>query len=1058
MVSVYPLPTSRNVGAVLIWALCLISSNFPGISGAAVEPLQVKRVLILHSFGRDFAPFTVASSTFRTELARQSVAPIEFLEASLETARTVEGRSETPFVEYLRALFAHRPPQLLVPFGAPAIHFLQRHRNKLFPGIPLLVGSVDKRLLTGTNLENATAAGIDLDLPAIIENILQVLPRTSRVEVIAGNSPLEKYWIKQFQREYLRFTKRIRFSWLNELSFDEIRLRAKSLPANSAILYALMIVDAAGVPYEQDRALEILRRESSAPIFGIFDIQLGLGIVGGPLYPVREEGRTTARLAMRILAGEPPDSIPNVMLKPSAAVYDWRELTRWKIDESRLPRGSVVEFRQPTFWQRYQWPIILVLATCVLEGILIDVLLRERRRRRLAQQNLEERLGFEKLLSELSGTFINLPSDRVEARIVEALGQVATLLKFDIADLTLFSGRGTDARIAFIWRSARVPEIPSDLTDKDFPWMAGELLAGRDVCLRTLEMLPPAARTDRETFEKYQVRSAYSVPLTAGGEAIGVLSLNTAWEEREMPPELLKGQRLLGEIFANALARKAAQESLQASEQNFRRLVETTAAVPWEADIETSLFTYVGPQAVELLGYPLEQWHEKEFWASHLHPDDKEYAINTRVNLSQNTEEVESAYRMIASSGKTVWIHDIVRCERENGKGAQLRGLMLDISSRKMEEETLRESEERFRTMANTAPVMIWMSGTDKFRTFFNQSWLDFTGKPMEQEIGKGWADGLHREDSDRCLDIYSDAFDARREVTMEFRLRRLDGEYRWILDTGIPRVAPDGKFLGYIGCANDITERKRAELEVVQQRAELAHITRVSTMGELSASLAHELNQPLTAILSNSQAAQRFLSAEPPNINEVREILADIVQDNTRASEVIRRMRTLVKKGQLEFSLLDLASMVREIVVLVHSDAVLRNVRVVIDCAADSPPVRGDKIQLQQVLINLLLNAFEAMKDCPTSEREVVVQTAADDGMVDLSVCDRGDGVTSQKFDKIFEPFFTTKRDGLGMGLSISRSIIEAHGGRLWAENNLERGATFHVILPVSTDAHQEN
>jgi hypothetical protein len=218
-------------------------------SGADAPP--VKRVLILHSFGRNFAPFNAASSGFRTELARQSTAPIEFLEASLETARFVEGGSEAPFVDYLRALFADRPPHLLVPFGAPAMSFLQRHHDKLFPGVPLLVGVADKRRLSGANLgPDATAVGVNLDLPGIVENILRLRPGTTNIDVVIGNSPLEKFWLAQLREDFQPFAKRIHFNWLNELSFDEMRRRVATLPPDSAVLYAVLLVDAAGVPHE----------------------------------------------------------------------------------------------------------------------------------------------------------------------------------------------------------------------------------------------------------------------------------------------------------------------------------------------------------------------------------------------------------------------------------------------------------------------------------------------------------------------------------------------------------------------------------------------------------------------------------------------------------------------------------------------------------------------------------------------------------------------------------------------------------------------------------------
>jgi two-component system sensor kinase FixL len=229
--------------------------------------------------------------------------------------------------------------------------------------------------------------------------------------------------------------------------------------------------------------------------------------------------------------------------------------------------------------------------------------------------------------------------------------------------------------------------------------------------------------------------------------------------------------------------------------------------------------------------------------------------------------------------------------------------------------------------------------------------------------------------------------------------------------------------------------------------------------MGELAASLAHELNQPLTAILSNAQAALRFMSNKPADLEEVREILQDIVKDNSRAGEVIRRMRALVKKEELEFASLDLASLIRDVVALVHSDAILQNVKIALELDDNLPPVRGDKVQLQQVVLNLMLNAFDSMKDCPVRERDVKLRIAHDGaGLIQASVSDHGTGLSGDKLDKIFQPFYTTKGDGLGMGLSICRSIIDAHGGRLWAENNADRGATFYFTVPVERGTDSES
>ena len=396
---------------LLLVAVCLLilglparaqdAKNIPAVKeGKATDKPQVRRVLILHSFGRNFAPFTAVSTTFRAELARQSAAPIDFLEASLESTMFAEAGSETPLVNYLRALFTKRPADLIVPIGAPAMFFLQRHGDILLPKVPMLVVAADNRRVGELNRSNATAFGISLDLAGIVEHILRILPKTRNIEVVTGNSPFEKYWQAEFRRDTQHLTKRVQFNWLNELSFEELDWRLSRLPPDSAIVYFLLVVDAAGVPYEQERALDVLRQHSNAPIFGIFDHQLGGGIVGGPLSPYQEVSRQSAQIALRILNGTSASSIKPVFLKPAAPEYDWRELKRWGIDESRLPQGGVIRFRSPSIWEQYHWYIIAVLATILVQAAMISGLLLQRRRRRRAETQLRESQEFLELSTE----------------------------------------------------------------------------------------------------------------------------------------------------------------------------------------------------------------------------------------------------------------------------------------------------------------------------------------------------------------------------------------------------------------------------------------------------------------------------------------------------------------------------------------------------------------------------------------------------------------------------------------------------------------------------------
>ena len=298
---------------------------------------------------------------------------------------------------------------------------------------------------------------------------------------------------------------------------------------------------------------------------------------------------------------------------------------------------------------------------------------------------------------------------------------------------------------------------------------------------------------------------------------------------------------------------------------------------------------------------------------------------------------------------------------------------------------------------------------------------------------------------ADAVLGIESVLEGGQSGFSMEYALGEMAAE-RWYAMSVVPLSRPDG---GAVVSNTDITERKRAELEAQRTRQELAHVTRVSAMGELTASLAHELNQPLTGILSNAQAARRMLDAPKPDVAELRAILRDIVDDDRRAADVIQRMRDLLRKGESEMERLEMGALVRGVLKLLGSDALIRNVTVALDLDVRPALVSGDRVQIEQVLLNLVLNAMEAVTERPATERAVIVRTRNVDGQgVEVSVEDSGPGLRRGTHHMVFEPFYTTKSTGMGMGLAIARSIIEAHGGKIWAENNA-RGATFVFHLP---------
>ena len=372
-----------------------------------------------------------------------------------------------------------------------------------------------------------------------------------------------------------------------------------------------------------------------------------------------------------------------------------------------------------------------------------------------------------------------------------------------------------------------------------------------------------------------------------------------------------------------------------------------------------------------------------------------------------------------------------------------------EITRLKQVEESLRESEARFRTVADQAPVMIWMSDPDKKGIFFNKRWLEFTGRTADQERGGGWLKGVHPEDLAHCLEVCGDAIGKREAFTVEYRLRRKDGEYRWLLDTGTPRFEVGGTFLGYIGSCIDIGERKQAELDHQLQNTELARVGRVALMGELAASLAHEINNPVGAMVANASAGQRLLARGQLGDIELRELLADIVSDGHRAREVIDGIRNMVRKSEASYARVRISDVMEDLIRIVRADAIARKISLVAEVDTNAGVVLADRVQLLQVLLNLTLNAFEALEVVRADVRRVVVRAEpVEHGKICVSVRDTGPGFADGLVEKLFEPFFSTKAEGTGMGLAIARSIIEAHGGTLSGENCPD-GARFTICMP---------
>jgi signal transduction histidine kinase len=353
---------------------------------AGAQAAEYKRVLILHSFGRDFAPFNVVAPAIRSELARIMPQRIVFHDASLNVERPGPLEDGAAFVEFLRNRHGAAPPDLIVVLGAPALQFLLQHRARLFPDTPLVAAGIEQRLIPKAGFRARDAVlPVRLDIPRIVENILQVLPETTTVAVIMGASPFEQFWLKQMKSDLAPLAKRVNLLWLSALTLEQLRERVAALPPRSAVFYGIFAVGTDGVPHETEQALAAVRAASSAPVFGAFESQIGRGVVGGPVIVQREGAIRAAHLARRILNGDTPAGVVPPALELSQPVFDWRELRHWGIPVSRLPAGSEIRFRPPSLWQEHKALIITAIAIFLLQTALIGALLIQHRRRRRAE-------------------------------------------------------------------------------------------------------------------------------------------------------------------------------------------------------------------------------------------------------------------------------------------------------------------------------------------------------------------------------------------------------------------------------------------------------------------------------------------------------------------------------------------------------------------------------------------------------------------------------------------------------------------------------------------------
>jgi len=518
------------------------------------------------------------------------------------------------------------------------------------------------------------------------------------------------------------------------------------------------------------------------------------------------------------------------------------------------------------------------------------------------------------------------------------------------------------------------------------------------------------------------------------------------------------------ETNSEVTERKRAEGALRRSERYLAEAERLTHTGSW-ADDGTGCPLYWSEELYRIFGLdPQQGLPTREQPLERIHPQDLDKFLRTFLTAVAEKVDAELEYRILLPDGTVKYVHTIGHpVLNADGEFVELVGTTVDITDRKRAEESLRRSQaylaeaERlthtgsFAGDATTKPLY-WSEELYRIFGFDPQQGLPTPEQPLQR---------VHPEDLDTLLQGFARVIQQRVDAEVEYRLVMPDGKIKWVHGIGHPVLNSNGELVEMIGTTVDITERKRAEEErarLHRLETDLAHINRVSIMGELTASIAHEVNQPLSGVVSNGSACLRWLASDTPNIEEARETARRIVRDGKRAAEIIGRIRALTKRTATPREKLDLNEAIREILPLVGDEAKKKSVTIRTCFADDLSPVLGDRVQLQQVVLNLVMNGFEAMNTITDRARELVITSRnTDPDQVEVTVEDSGTGLHPEASARIYDAFYTTKPSGMGMGLSICRSILLAHDGRLWATANQGAGTTFHFALPKEQETNAE-
>jgi PAS domain S-box-containing protein len=480
-------------------------------------------------------------------------------------------------------------------------------------------------------------------------------------------------------------------------------------------------------------------------------------------------------------------------------------------------------------------------------------------------------------------------------------------------------------------------------------------------------------------------------------------------------------------------------------------MVETIPALVWRARPDGTI-DYVNKRLLEYLGSPLEEvigWG----WMEKVHPHDVAFKVQSWLGHLETRTSHDANCRFQGADGAYRWFN--VRGEPlrdADGRTQNWYGVLIDIDDQKKAEDASRESELKLREIIETMPSMIWSTGPDGQPTHVNQRVVDYTGCRFEDLLNLGWRQFIHPDDFPETAKTFYHSIQTGESYQAIHRLRRADGQYRWYQQRAEPLRDKQQRIVQWYGVAVDIDGGKNAENELRVTQAQLARASQAATVAELSASIAHEINQPLAGIVASAETSRTWLSGDNPNLPRARAAIERIIRDGNAAADIIRRIRALFRQTAPAKTSLQINEVIDEVRRLAQDEVDRRGISLELGLAQALPPVLADRIQIQQVLMNLIRNGAEAIEEANSNAKRLIVRSQCTDGFIIVEVCDLGIGLTHP--EKVFEPFYSTKPNGLGVGLAISRSIVQAHGGVLRVRDNQPRGTVFSLTLPLRPEA----